>query len=185
MREATQGVEALALWESWSPHLIWMDLRMPVMDGYATTKRIRELPNGQETIIIALTASVFEDEREKVLAAGFHDFIGKPFQEKTIFDKLDQHLGVKYIYASEERDSQKLLVDTLSQEHLAMMSPKWLEQMYQAAYYLDTEVMNELIAQIPKSRGSLSKSLTYAVNNFNSDRIMELIRPLLPNPLIF
>ncbi|NUN65021.1 PAS domain S-box protein [Pseudanabaena biceps] len=183
VREATQGVEALALWESWSPHLIWMDLRMPVMDGYATTKRIRELPNGQETIIIALTASVFEEEREKVLMAGCNDFIGKPFQEKSIFDKLTQHLGVKYIYATEERQPQKL-VDTLSQEDLAMMSPQWLEQMYQAAYYLDTEVMNVLIAQIPESSSGLSKALTHATNNFNADRIMELIRPLLPSSFV-
>jgi CheY-like chemotaxis protein len=155
---------------------------MPIMDGYATTKRIRELPNGQDTIIIALTASVFEDEREKMMMAGFHDFIGKPFQKKTIFDKLTQHLGVKYIYATEEKDYQKL-VDTLSQEDLAKMSPQWLEQMYQAAYYLDTEVMNELIAQIPESKSSLAKALTDSINNFNSDRIMELIRPLISNPL--
>ena len=181
VREATQGLEAIAIWESWSPHLIWMDLRMPIMDGYTAIKQIREHPQGQETIIVALTASVFEEEQEKVLMAGCNDFIGKPFQEKVIFEKLTKHLGVKYNYAVVSQESQKLFVDDLSLEDLSTMSPEWLQQMYQAAYYLDTEVMKELIAQIPASRVSLSKSLTNAINNFNSDKVMELIRPLISN----
>ena len=183
VREAKQGVEALSLWESWRPHLILMDLRMPIVDGYTATKYIRERPQSQETVIIALTASVFEEEREKVIMAGCNDFITKPFQQRDIFDKLAQYLGVQYIYEVVEQTPQKQLVETVSVEYLSMMPPQWLEQMYQAAYYLDTEVMNELIVQIPESQASLSKALTDYINNFNSDRIMELIRPLLPNPL--
>ncbi|MEG4576856.1 PAS domain S-box protein [Microcoleus sp. N3A4] len=183
VREATQGVEALSLWESWLPHLIFMDLRMPIMDGYTATKYIRERPKNQETVIIALTASVFEEERENVLMAGCDDFMSKPFQQRDIFEKLAKYLGVQYIYEAVGQTPKKPLVETLSVEYLSVMSPQWLEQMYQAAYYLDTEVMNELIVQIPESKASLSKALTDYIQNFNSDRIMELIRPLLPNPL--
>jgi response regulator RpfG family c-di-GMP phosphodiesterase len=153
------------------------------MDGYTATKRIREHPQGQETVIIALTASVFEEDREKVLMAGCDDFISKPFHERLIFDKLAQHLGVQYIYTVVEKEPQKLGVYTLSAEDIAVMSSQWLEEMYQAAYYLDTEVMNELIKEIPASKPTLSSALIDAVNNFNSDRIMELILPLLPNPV--
>jgi PAS domain S-box-containing protein len=181
VREATQGVEAFGMWESWCPNLIWMDLRMPIVDGYTATKRIREHPKGQETVIIALTASVFEEDREKVLRAGCDDFISKPFEERLVFDKLAQHLGVQYIYTVVGKEPQKLGVDTLSPEDLAVMSSEWLEEMYQAAYYLDTEVMNELIKRIPVSKPTLSSALINSVNNFNSDQIMELIRPLLPN----
>ena len=183
VREATQGVEALSLWESWSPHLIWMDLRMPIVDGYTATKRIREHPHGQETVIIALTASAFEEDREKVLMAGCDDFMSKPFQESLVFDKLAQHLGVEYIYTVVGKNSPKLFVDCLSPEDLAVMSSQWLEQMYQAAYYVDPEVMNELIKQIPASQSTLSSSLIDSVNNFKYHQIMELIRPLLPNPV--
>ncbi|MGB7895464.1 MAG: PAS domain S-box protein [Microcoleus sp.] len=181
VREATQGVEALSLWESWFPHLIWMDLRMPIMDGYTATKRIREHHQGQETVIIALTASAFEEEREKVLMAGCDDFMSKPFQERLVFDKLAQHLGVEYICTVVGKDCQKLFVDSLSPEDLAVMSSQWLEQMYQAAYYVDPEVMNELIKQIPASQSTLSSALIDCVNNFKYDQIVELIRPLLPN----
>src|SRR6476469_1218119 len=183
VRQATQGVEALSLWESWSPHLIWMDLRMPIMDGYTATKRIREHSHGQETVIIALTASAFEEEREKALMAGCDDFMSKPFQERLVFDKLAQYLGVEYIYTVVGKDSPKLFVDSLSPEDLAVMSSQWLEQMYQAAYYVDPEVMNELIKQIPGSKSTLSRSLIDCINNFKYDQIIELIQPLLPNPL--
>ncbi|HEY9867044.1 MAG TPA: PAS domain S-box protein, partial [Candidatus Obscuribacterales bacterium] len=177
--EATQGMEALSLWESWLPHLIFMDIRMPVMDGYRATQYIREHPQNPEPIIIALTASVFEEDREKVIMTGCNDFISKPFGEKEIFDKIARYLGVQYIYEAVEQNPKKLLVETISVEDLSLMSPEWLEEMYQAAYYLDTEVMNELITQIPESKARLSRVLTDIINNFNSDRIMELIRPLL------
>lgn len=183
VREATQGVEAISLWESWLPHVIFMDVRMPIMDGCTATKYIRERPNNQETVIIALTASVFEEERENVLMAGFNEFMSKPFQQRELFDQLAKYLGVQYIYEARGATANKLLVETLSVEDISVMSPQWLEQMYQAAYYLDTEVMNELIVEIPESKAGLSKALTDYINNFNSDRIMELIRPLLPNPL--
>jgi CheY-like chemotaxis protein len=176
VREATDGMEAIALWESWSPHLILMDLRMPFMDGYTAIKRIRENPKSQETIIIALTASVFEEDREKVLNVSCNDFISKPFQHKELFEKIAQYLGVQYIYQTIEESPQKSSIETLSVEALSEMSPQWLEELYQAAYYLDTEVMKELIAQIPESKASLSKSLIDSINNFNSDQIMELIR---------
>ena len=178
MKEATDGIEAIGLWESWSPHLILMDLRMPLMDGYMTIERIRDNPKSQETMIIALTASVFEDDREKVLNVGCNDFIRKPFQQKELFDKIAQHLGVQYRYQTIEVSAQKSSVELLSVEALSEMSPQWLEDMYQAAYYLDTDVMNELIDQIPKSNASLSKALTDSINNFNCDRILELIRSL-------
>ena len=178
VREATHGIEAIALWENWLPHLLLMDLRMPFMDGYTATKRIRENPKSQETIIIALTASVFNEDREKVLNVGCNDFISKPFQQKELFEKIAQHLEVQYIYQTIEESPQKSSVEILSVEALSEMSPQWLEEMYQAAYYLDTDVINELITQIPKSKASLSKALTDSINNFNCDRIMELIGSL-------
>jgi response regulator RpfG family c-di-GMP phosphodiesterase len=156
---------------------------MPIMDGYTATKRIREHPQGQETVIIALTASVFEEDQEKVFIAGCDEFMSKPFQERLVFEKLAQYLGVQYIYTVVEKEPEKLGVDTLSPEDIAVMSSEWLEEMYQAAYYLDTEAMNELIKEIPASKPTLFSALIDSVNNFKYDQIMELILPLLPNPV--
>ena len=100
VREAATGDDALALWRSWRPQLIWMDKRMSGLDGLEVTRRIRaeEKANGEHTPIIALSASALEHERGEILAAGCDDFTAKPFRESTIFEKLREHLGVRYVY---------------------------------------------------------------------------------------
>ena len=80
-REAENGVEAIAIWEEWQPHLIWMDMRMPVMDGYEATRQIKSHLKGQATVIIALTASALEEEKTIILSSGCDDFVRKPFQQ--------------------------------------------------------------------------------------------------------
>lgn len=98
VRSAENGQEAVDLWNAFEPHLIWMDMRMPVMDGYEATKSIKADLKGRATVIIALTASAFEEERHLVLSAGCDDFVRKPFREQVIFEKMAQYLGVRYIY---------------------------------------------------------------------------------------
>ncbi|MEE3717010.1 7TM diverse intracellular signaling domain-containing protein [Tumidithrix elongata RA019] len=112
LKEAENGEVAVALWESWKPHLIWMDMRMPILDGYEATSKIRErerllaekesmVSNSKfsKTVIIALTASAFEEKRSLVLAAGCDDYVRKPVQQETVFAKIAEHLGVRYLYA--------------------------------------------------------------------------------------
>ena len=130
LKEASNGQEAIEIWEYWQPQLIWMDMRMPVMDGYEATREIRAkerelgtgdwglgtrensaqspIPNHQSpitnsrTVIISITASTFEDEQAVVIAAGCDDFVRKPFREQIIFEKMLQFLGVRYIYEQEQ-----------------------------------------------------------------------------------
>lgn len=97
VQEAENGREALEIWKRWQPHLIWMDLRMPRMDGYEATKRIKTSPQGISTVIIAMTASTFEQERAIILGSGFDGFIQKPFHEAILRDHLTRHLGVQFI----------------------------------------------------------------------------------------
>jgi CheY-like chemotaxis protein len=106
VREAENGQAAIAIWESWEPHLIWMDMQMPVLNGYEATQRIKSHLKGQATVIIALTASTLEEERAIVLSAGCDDFVRKPFREEVMFDKIAQYLGVRYVY--EEKDVEAI-----------------------------------------------------------------------------
>jgi len=106
VRTASGGEEAVALWESWSPHFIWMDKRMPGVDGLEATRRIRarEQREGRPRVpIIALSASALEHERSDILAAGCDDFVAKPFRESMIFTKMREHLGIEYAYESGTR----------------------------------------------------------------------------------
>ena len=110
IQEAINGQDAVALWETWQPHLIWMDIRMPVMDGYEATRRIRALERDRTnstlppTKIIALTANAFEDECTNALAAGCDAFVRKPLQAALILAKIAEHLGVRYVNGTSENN---------------------------------------------------------------------------------
>ena len=84
VQTAENGQSAVEIYSSWHPHLIWMDIRMPGVDGYQATRIIKE-SNGPETKVIAVTASAFEEERARVLEAGCDDFLRKPFSESDIY----------------------------------------------------------------------------------------------------
>jgi signal transduction histidine kinase/DNA-binding response OmpR family regulator/ligand-binding sensor domain-containing protein len=110
VRAAAGGAEALEQWESWQPDFIWMDKRMPGIDGLEATRRIRarERSEGRKRVpIIALSASALEHERSEILGAGCDDFVAKPFREATIFAKMREHTGVEYAY---ETGSRSVLV---------------------------------------------------------------------------
>lgn len=111
VQEAKNGREAIEQWSSFEPHLIWLDMRMPVMDGFEAVRRIRQMAQVVQqaataarsftisTKIIAITAAVFEEERQRILAAGCDDFVAKPCSEAIVLEKVAQHLGVHYTYA--------------------------------------------------------------------------------------
>jgi len=97
---AQNGAEGVEAFRSWHPDLIWMDWRMPVMDGLEATRRIRGLEGGREVRIVALSASVFKEDRDQVLAAGADDFEPKPIKFRSIFACMERHLGVRLVYGS-------------------------------------------------------------------------------------
>ncbi|GBO55499.1 circadian input kinase A [Pseudanabaena sp. lw0831] len=104
VREVTNGQDAIDVWQSWTPHLIWMDVRMPIMNGQEATSAIRELEKAQNIAasqkvqIIALTASLVEIREEDLFLNGFDGFLSKPFTEDKVFDRMAEHLNLKYIY---------------------------------------------------------------------------------------
>ncbi len=106
-REAANGVEALEEIERWSPHVVLMDMRMPVMDGYEATRRIKSTEAGCAIQVIAVTASAFEEEEILVRAAGVDDYVRKPFRPEELFDALGTGLGINYIYAQEDITKSK------------------------------------------------------------------------------
>ncbi len=175
VRTAENGVEALSIWKSWRPHLIWMDMLMPIMDGYETTKRIKATPEGQKTIIIALTASVFSSEQKAAKEAGCNDFLSKPYREKILLEKMGQHLGIRYYYESDKLKSQESGdLSKLTRDDFVTMPAEWLNCIYQAAYRLDEERLFELIKEIPPQEKLLAEKLTALVNNYRLDIILDL-----------
>jgi len=181
VREAENGQDAIALWNIWEPHFILMDMRMPIVDGYEATQYIKSQPKGQSTIIVAFTASAFEQERATVLATGCDDFIRKPFREEVIWEKLKQHLGVRYIYEN-PRSIRETLQEiapgyALNADNLNVMPTAWIAQLHNAAAKLDAETIAQLITEIPTDYAFLAQALQQKVNNFDFDQIIDLAQP--------
>ncbi|HEY9614804.1 MASE1 domain-containing protein [Allocoleopsis sp.] len=179
LREACNGSEAIAVWETFEPHLIWMDMRMPVMDGYEATKHIKATTKGQVTAIIALTASSQEEERAVVLSAGCDDFLRKPFREADIFEIIHKHIGVRFVYedptkrdSSLNRNGEK---DALTAVALAALPQEWVTNMEQAILHVNLKLVLDLIEQIRPENAPLANALTYCIDNFEYDKILSLI----------
>lgn len=115
---AENGIQALAIWKTWQPHLILMDMQMPQMDGYEASRRIRSQERAGDkpsTKIVALTASAFEESRQTMLAAGCDSVICKPFQRIELLEKLQFYLGVVYQYAQTESELPPVSTTPLSE----------------------------------------------------------------------
>ncbi|MBD2180479.1 response regulator [Aerosakkonema funiforme] len=192
--EATNGSEAIALWESWKPHLIFMDMLMPVMDGYEATKHIKERASGHQTAIIALTTNAFDEQRNSVLSAGCDDFIRKPFREQLIFDKIADYLGVKYIYEKrlpEQRQKAEARKESSSDHlggvysqsvHLSSlqeMSGEWIAALHQAAIEADDELILNLAEQINNTNAALSKYISDLAHSFQFENINALTEKII------
>lgn len=106
--ELEYGEECVEAVRIWKPQLVLMDIRMPVMDGHAAIRHIRAASDGEPPVIIAVTASVFEEERDEVLAGGADDFLCKPFEAADLFEMIRRHLGVVYEkqFFAEEKDAE-------------------------------------------------------------------------------
>jgi CheY-like chemotaxis protein len=174
VREASNGQEAVAQWQQWRPHLIWMDMRMPIMNGYEATQTIKSHLQGQVTIIIALTASTLEEEKAVVLSAGCDDFVRKPFKENILFEKMTQYLGVKYLYRELNPLDQlnPETVEPFSAQALTVMPTAWLQQLAEAAASTSSKKIAQLLLEIPPEQSSLAQAIQQQVDEFEFDCIM-------------
>jgi signal transduction histidine kinase/CheY-like chemotaxis protein len=100
VQAAETGESGIEIFQAWRPHFIWMDRRLPLMDGLEATRCIRSLDGGRHVKIAGVSASVFPSEREEMLAAGLDDFVRKPYLPNDIFDCMARHLSVRYHWSN-------------------------------------------------------------------------------------
>ncbi|MFB2918737.1 response regulator [Aerosakkonema funiforme] len=208
VRQAINGKDAIQVWENFQPHLIWMDMRMPVMDGYEATKEIKAKaqqkwageesgsagkrenksaaenlhnasPTSQspatKTIIIALTASVFKEQKPIMLSAGCDDIVCKPIQESVIFEKLAEHLGVEFVYEEDQISTQANSYQSINISALKTLPHAWLEQLEEASLTLEEETIYNLIEQIESQETALAHALRTYAENFEYQKIVSAI----------
>jgi PAS domain S-box-containing protein len=176
-REATSGFEAIDIFKKWKPDFIWMDIRMPDIDGIDTAKKIRLIDGGETVVIVAITASTWEEEKQIVLASGFNDFVRKPFYDYEIFEIMAKHLGVRYIYEDENADGSSAIPEkVIDKNYICSNIPLNIRNdLKEAVIRLNREKTNEVVEIICSLNTDAGNYLKDLAENLEYDKILSLL----------
>jgi len=177
VRVAENGARAVEAFQSWQPHLIWMDRRMPEMDGVEATRRIRALPGGGEVKIVAVTASAFAEQREEMLQAGMNDFVRKPYRFSEIYDCMSKHLGVKYLYAGTPEQEEAGEV-TLTAQMLGVLPHELRGELRDALESLEIARINACLQKVQARDARLHQVLSHLAGNFDYPPILKALQDI-------
>jgi len=179
LRDATNGKEAVEEYNNWNPDLIWMDIRMPVMDGTEATKLIRATEHGSEVKIVALTAHALEQERLEILDAGCDEFIRKPYREIEIFNTLKKLLDIQFLYEENKIDkgkqgciSEHCKIDPAS---LHALPAVLIGKLQEAITLLDEQQSINVIESIHEYDAPLAECLLLKVKELRYKDILEVL----------
>lgn len=174
VKEASDGHEAIRIWKHWQPDLIWMDMRMPNMDGYEATARIRQSDEGKNVVIIALTASAFEHDRELVKQVGCDDFLAKPFDSATLYDKLSTHLGIEFIYADETTETSSV-ASAFDAPDFSILPDSTRSYLQQAITDLNLRQIRQIVDTYLDEYPDLAQQILSRANEFDFDTLAKWI----------
>ena len=178
---AKNGQEAIQIVEEEKPDLILMDLVMPVMDGLEASRNIRKMTHIHPIKIIAISASVFEDDRKQSLDAGCDDFMPKPFVADQLLAKIQKLLNLSWVF-DEEPSMTPLLLDNnfantlesfaysseqIPQQHL-------LNELHKLAIIGDVQEILQKLDELESTSNqyhNFSKELRKIANSFNMKKI--------------
>ena len=164
----------MALFEQHAPHVVLMDMRMPVMDGYEATRRIKASASGAHTPVVAVTASALEDDRQAILDCGVDAYMSKPVEPTRLFGKLQQLLQLNY--ASPAGQPEGHHTTTLSPERIQASVHAGLRQrMCQALEQGDMVQLNGHLAQLLTQEPTVAEALLKLANDFEYDVLQQLL----------
>jgi CheY-like chemotaxis protein len=185
VQEVVNGQDAVEIWKQWQPHLIWMDMRMPVMNGYGAAaiikSEMKQSKSGIDTKIIAITASAFEEDRFKVIEHGCNDFVRKPFREFEILEMIKKHLGVLYVYGEGDECLKSAVPrEKMSDKSLSTsihdLPEEVIVRLKEATELSDAAMIDQVIEEIRTTNAQLAEVLSELVENFAYDKILALVQ---------
>jgi CheY-like chemotaxis protein len=175
-------LEAVAQYVNFHPHLIWMDIQLPIMNGYDATELIRENEGRSAspyppTIVIALTGHVFEEERAKILAAGCDDVLLKPIKETEIFETLHRHLGVTFLSAEDSEEiGEEQVTSRLTPEALAALPADRLQALEQAVINGNRHAIERIVDALRPQHAPVAAMVAQLVKEFKYKEIWSMIQ---------
>jgi CheY-like chemotaxis protein/anti-sigma regulatory factor (Ser/Thr protein kinase) len=170
---AENGLKGVEIFQSWHPNLIFMDRLMPEMNGEEATQRIRQLPEGQQVRIVAVTASAFKEQRKQMLDAGMDDVVGKPYRAEEIYACLSKQLGLRFQY--EALDESQDQVGILTAEMLSILPDALRNELQAALQSLEQDKIDQVINRVGEHDLVLQRTLARFVEGYNYPAILRLL----------
>jgi len=178
VREAENGETGIRIWQEWKPQLILMDMRMPAVDGMETTRRIRALPGGRETVILALTASALEENRRAAMDSGVDDFLSKPCNENELFEKTRNYLGLGYFFEEKETsdaDEASGAGNTLEGDVYRKLPLELIGELQEAVGNGEKDRLDQLIGKVGELDKQAARSLRQLADSYDYDALTRLL----------
>jgi signal transduction histidine kinase/DNA-binding response OmpR family regulator len=181
VQQAADGRDAVEQWRSWQPHFIWMDTRMPIMDGCRATQKIKSTPGGKGTIIVTLTSNSFAEDRQNAIKCGSDDFVLKPYEEYEIFETMRKYLGVEYVYETQDEvlrpwGNQDKQFDEKYITNMKDLPEELMVELKEATELSHTDMIDRVIQKIQLLNGDLGHAFATLADNFAYDQILSLIQ---------
>ena len=173
---AKNGLEAFELAKEIKPDVIFMDLLMPVMNGFEAVKKIRQIDSCKNTLIIALSANVFDATIEKSYEAGCDSFIPKPFNKELIFELLSNKLNIVWVYKNDFENDLK------NEKIIDVPNKKDLSELSKLAEYGDFTGIKQKLKNLSTENEkylSFIKKINTFIKEFEFDKIVNFIKSLL------
>ncbi len=182
VKEAADGEQAIAWAQKWQPDLIFMDIRMPNINGYEAVRKIKT-DKLSKTKIIALTASAMQSEKAVIIDTGCDDFMHKPFQAEELLVMMTKHLGVCYTYAQTDSITTKelrseampLSLSQLNSNSFDTLSAELILELQQSIMAIDLEKINQTIKKIADENQLLAQAINQHIDNFEYEYILNLL----------
>jgi PAS domain S-box-containing protein len=175
--EAVDGEEAIAQWQAHRPDLIFMDIRMPKLDGDRAAQIIHQQAE-TPPITIAVTASAFEQDRQNLIAQGFHAVISKPFKAEDMIQLLQDHLGIQFAQQPDIPAPPDLRM-TLTPADLASLPQPWLVRFHEAVQTGRADQMKTLITELAPAHDAIAPSLLRLVDAYEFGQLFDLLEAVL------
>ncbi len=172
--EARDGRAALDLIREHRPPLVLMDVRMPVMSGLEATRIIRDDPTLKDTVVIAVTASVFPDFQQKIRDAGCNEVISKPLRASEIFAAIERHLPVKFVTTPLE----PVLSPEVSAPRVSLaphLAAAIAQRLRAASEIGDVSALGEIVTELQAnaSASDLASDISKLIKSFNFDGLLQ------------
>jgi PAS domain S-box-containing protein len=176
VKMAGNGLDGLKAFIEWSPHAVLMDMRMPVMDGYEAIRKIKSTLNGRATLVIALTASAFEEQKDKVMATGANDYLRKPFRREALLMKLGKIPGLQYVYKDYDGVPDDISGEGLpTADEVAALPEQIVSSMREAIEMGNMTRLRSLVAETEKINSQTAMKLLALVKQYDYEKLGELL----------